>query len=386
MYRDRTLVVVLVVLIAGSGVAVGSVAGQSSIGTQSVAAESHESLDCGFPLEVEDAGGETVTLDEEPTEVVVLYPNVAQHLWEIGAEEKVVGMPVNDNTAYLEGSDQRTDILQLEQGLSVPDTEQIVDLEPDIVLAPNVTPDDAVTQLRDAGETVYSYQLADGFDDVMTMVERTGQLVGDCEAARNVTGEMQETIDFVEEAVPDEDRPRVFYDLGDEPVGPVTVNSGAFEHEVLTTAGAENVAAGVESEFGTGYPQVSGEFIVGEDPEIVVTPGEETSSFPGYNGTTALQNDDVIVVNRNFISQHAPRTVDVLEGLAEELHPEAIEQARQAQDGAMNESNDSDDDVIVDNGSNTDNESADGDGAGLTILAPALALVALALLARRRQS
>ena len=385
MNRSTTLVAVVLVSLAAGTVAVGPVVGQSNPGAQSPAVESHESLDCGFPLEVEDAGGERVTLEEEPTEVVVLYPNVAQHLWEIGAEEKVVGMPVNDNTAYLEGSEQRTDIQQLEQGLSVPDTEQIVALEPDIVLAPDVTPDDAVTELRNAGETVYSYQLADDFEDVKAMVERTGQLVGDCEAARNVTSEMQDTIDFVEGAVPDEDRPRVFYDLGDEPVGPITVNSGAFEHEVLTTAGAENVAAGVESEFGTGYPQVSGEFIVGENPEIVVTPGNETSSFPGYNQTSALQNDDVIVVNSNLISQHAPRTVDVLEALAEELHPEAIEQARQAQDGTVtNESNSSDGDVIVDNGSDADNESADDDGAGLTVLAPVLALVALAVLARRR--
>jgi len=384
VHGRRPLTATLVVLLVGAALAVGPAVGQQSTDTQSLATDSHESLDCEFPIEVEDTTGETVTIEEEPTEVVALYPNVAQHLWEIGAQENVVGMPVYERTAYLNGSEQRTHVLGPNN--FAPDTETIVDLEADIVLAPNVTQPDPLAELRDAGETVYHYPLATDFEDVMTLVERTGQLVGECEAARNVTADMADTISLVENATAGVDRPAVFYDLGDEPVGPVTVNSDAFEHEVLTTAGAENIAAGVEG--GAGYPQVSTEFIVEQNPEVVVTPGESTSSFPGYNETTAMQNDDVIVVNSNLISQHAPRTVDVLEALAEELHPEAIEQARQDQtDGETDGSNNSDDNAIIDNGSDSnENESADGNGAGLTALAPAVALVALALLARRRRS
>jgi iron complex transport system substrate-binding protein len=384
----------LVVLLAGAALAVGPAAGQSSTDTQSLA-DSHGNLDCGFPLTVEDATGETVSIEEEPTEVVALYPNVAQHLWEIGAQEKVVGMPVYEDTAYLEGSEQRTHVLGPNN--FQPDNEQIVDLDPDIVLAPSITPDDAITELRNAGVTVYIHERTGSFDDVMAMTERVGQLVGACDEARNVSAEMADRIEFVEEAVADEQRPRVFYDLGDEPVGPVTVNSNAFEHEVLRTAGAENIAADVEK--ANGYPQVSTEFILDEEFDIVVTP-ESLSSFPGYNET----RDRVITIDADFISQHAPRTVNVLEDLANELHPEAMAQARQnatddSETGNETESDTdsgsdtengtiTDEETIIDNGTDnaSDNESADDNGAGLTVLAPALALVALALLARRRQS
>jgi len=391
----RTLLVALTLVIAaGPALATGTVAAEQPARTMSAVQD--DTLSCEYPIEVEDATGETVRIEDEPEEIVVLYPNVAQHVWEIGAQEKVIGMPVNDNTAYLEGSEEKTHILtQSDQGFDVPDTEKIVDMDPDIVLSPNVTPRDAVQGLRDSGQTVFHYPLASDFEDVMALVERTGQLVGDCESAQAVTGEMADRIATVEEATADVDEPRVFYDLGDDPVGPFTVNENAFEHQVLDLAGAENIAAGINGSFaGAAYPQISTEEIIGENPEYVVTPGP-LSEFPGYNETTALRNDQVIQVNGDFISQHGPRTVDVLVTIAEELHPEAMAAAREGEnsedgneDGAGDGSEDGMDGNGMGDGTTDDGEAdgaADDSGPGLTVGVAAAALVALALLAVRRE-
>lgn len=399
----RTLLVALLLVVAaGPALATGAVAAEQP--TQTMSAVQDDTLDCEYPIEVEDATGETVALEEEPEEIVILYPNVAQHVWEIGAQEKVVGMPVNDNTAYLEGSEERTDILtQGDQGFDVPDTEKIVDMDPDLVLAPNVTAPGDIETLRNSGQTVFHYPLANNFEDVMNYVERTGQLVGDCESARDVTDEMAERISLVEEATADVEEPRVFYDLGDEPTGPFTVNENAFEHQVLDLAGAENIAADVDGAFaGAAYPQVTDEFVVGEDPEYVVAPGP-LSQFPGYNDTTALQNDQVIQVNGNFISQHGPRTVDALVTIAEELHPDAMAAAQESEtgdDGSEDGTGDGSEDGAGDGSDGgtdgdgmdddtTDDEETDGgaddSGPGLTVGVAAAALVALALLAVRRE-
>ena len=392
MQLRTLLVALLLVVAAGPALATGAVAAEQP--AQTTAAQD-DALDCEYPIEVEDATGETVRIEDEPEEIVILYPNVAQHVWEIGAQEKVVGMPVNDNTAYLEGSEDREHILtQSDQGFDVPDTEKIVDMDHDLVLSPNVTPRDAVQELRDSGQTVFHYPLASDFEDVMALVERTGQLVGDCESAQAVTGEMADRIATVEEATADVEEPRVFYDLGDEPVGPFTVNENAFEHQVLDLAGAENIAADINGSFaGAAYPQISTEEVIGEKPEYVVAPGP-LSEFPGYNETPALQNDQVIQVNGDFISQHGPRTVDVLVNIAEELHPDAMAAAQAdgtgddgSEDGAGDgndgmDGNGMDDDTTDDEG--TDG-AADDSGPGLTVGVAAAALVALALLAVRRE-
>lgn len=386
----RTLfVALLLVVAAGPALATGAVAAEQP--TQTTSAVQDDALDCEYPIEVEDATGETVRIEEEPEEIVILYPNVAQHVWEIGAQEKVVGMPVNENTEYLEGSEEREHILtEGDQGFDVPDTEKIVDMDPDLVLSPNVTAPGDIETLRDSGQTVFHYPLAGNFEDVMDLVERTGQLVGDCESAQEVTGEMDEQVSLVEEATADVEEPRVFYDLGDEPTGPFTVNENAFEHQVLDIAGAENIAADVDGAFaGAAYPEVTDEFIIGEDPEYVVAPGP-LSDFPGYNDTTALQNDQVIEVNGNFISQHGPRTVDVLVKITEELHPEAMAEAQEdatGDDGSEDGADDGSEDGMDDD--TTDDEETDGaaddSGPGMTVGVAAAALVALALLAVRRE-
>jgi len=391
--RIKTVLVALVlVLAAGPALAMGS-AGAASTGIDGTATSvADEHLDCEFPIELTDATGETVTIEEEPEEVVVLAPNVAQHLWEIGAQEKVTGMPVGQYTSYLNGSEQRTNVVG---EFLQPVNEEVVGLEADLVLAPNISSKESIAQLRQSGETVYHYERANDLDKMLELVDRTGQLVGECEAATEKTDELEQRITVVEEAVADEEQPRVFYDLGDQPSGPFTVNSNTLEHDVITTAGAENIAADIEA--ASGYPEISTEVVVSEQPEWVISPGGTLSNFSGYSETPALANDRVLEVDSNLISQHGPRNVDVLENIAEELHPEAMAEARQ---DAENETDDGMGDGPTD-GDTTDDESADdemddetagGDdggaddsGPGLTIGAAIAALLALTVVASRRQ-
>jgi iron complex transport system substrate-binding protein len=392
--RHRLTAGVLVVIALGLLCTAGVAVGQPGIDTQQTTTLTQE-LDCGFPLTVEDNTGETVEIDEEPQEIVTLLPSVAQQIWEMDAEEKVTGMPVREWTAYLEGSQNKTHVLEFDEsvGLSVPNTEVIVDLDPDIVLAPNEVPEDAVTELREAGQTVYYYERPSELDGLTDIINRTGQLIGECGAATGVVEEMTGTIELVESAVADEDEPRVFYDSG---FG-TTVTEGSLQHELLTTAGLENVAAEFDS------LQFNPEEVVAADPEwVIASEGGQLSEFQGYNQTTALQEDRIVRVDPNLFSQRGPRYADVIENLAETFHPTALEMARNnATDGSADDGDDGSMDGGTDN--STDNgtespmnngtespmdngeDSADDNGTGLTIVAAVLALSALLTVARLRR-
>lgn len=307
----RTLAVSLAVLSAAVVGAIGA--------TAPVAA----SQSCSFPYTATDATGTEVTVDSSPGRIVALGASSAQTLWEIGAKGQVVGMPVQPYTSYLDGAENRTPIMN-EGGFTV-NVEQVVGLEPDLVLAPNIIPEDTVIRLRAAGLTVYRFEAAGSIEDVYEKTRLTGRLTGRCAGAEATVEWMQGRVDVVRQAVAGEDRPRVVYPLGGGFIAP----EGSFIDDMLTTAGGENIAARANI---TTYQQVSPEVIVEQDPEWIVRPStlpESEIRSAGYNETTAIQEGQIVVVDANLASQPAPRLVYPLQTIAAALHPEAYAAANE---------------------------------------------------------
>lgn len=362
----QTLAVLVAVLLALS-LAAPAVAG--SAGT---AAADADELACEYPIELTDATGERITLEEEPESVVALQASDAQTVFEIGAEDRLVGMPDSPATADLEMGDREavTDGYELV-------TERVIELDPDVVLAANVTTDETVETLRDAGLTVYHFHGAESIDDVRDNVVRTGELTGECDGATETVDWMDDQLEIVETTLEDADRPLAYYAMGDDGT---TAGTGTFVHEVLTTAGVENVAerAGI-----VWYNELSEETIVDEDPDWIIhsDDAEPEELMPDVaQTTTAYENGNVIAVDANQLNQPAPQVVYAVLEIVEAVHPDAYEAAVEEVD--VEDSEDADD---TDDGTDTD----DGDdedpvpGFGVPI-AVAAALAAAGLLARRR--
>lgn len=364
-------IAVTVLLASFSGVAAGQ--------TPQVEAQMDGTVDCEYPVSSTDATGAEVTIDEEPERVVALGPSAAQTMWEIGAQDKVVGMPVGQYTSYLNGSESKTDVVddQLQ-----PVREEVVGLNPDLVLAPNIISNDTVDNLRSAGLTVYRFEAATSFDDVNAKTELTGQLVGEFESAAAVSAETQGTVTAVENAVDGEDRPRVYYPLG----GGFTAGSNTFIDNIISSAGADNIAA----ESIDGYASISAEVVAERDPQwLIIQEGFAVPANEGVNDTTAIREDQIVRVNPNYINQPGPRTARVLQTLAETFHPEAYEQVDFASIetpepttcAGSNET--TGDESAGDETTETESPGANGPGFGAGV---ALAAVLLLGLVARRQS
>jgi len=326
---SRALVAALVVLAAlagGLGVAVATPAdgvGASDQAAAPAAVAPAAQEDCSFPVTETDSTGTDVTLEEAPEDVVVLGASSAQIAWEVGESDRVVGMPVDDSTSYLEGSTNRTEVLD---GQSVR-TETVVDLDPDLVIAPNVVATEDVQQLRDAGLTVYAEGPATSMDAIRNRTRTTGRLLGACDAAADTVEWMDERLATVDEAVEGEDRPSVFYWLG----GGFTAGEGTFQGELIERSGATNAAANVSIE---GWAVASPEAIVAEDPDyVLVTNGTELPSDHAIQQTTAVQEGAVITVDNNYWNQPAPRVVLAVEEITEQLHGDAYEAAESDDSG-----------------------------------------------------
>nr|WP_233265010.1 PGF-CTERM-anchored ABC transporter substrate-binding protein [Halomarina oriensis] len=356
------------------------------------AAVSQESTQCSDPFIGTDATGTEVTVDEDPERIVTLGADIAQILWEIDAEEKVVGMPVRSYTAYLNGSDSREDVYT-EDGTAV-DVESVVALEPDLVVAPAIIPNSTVERLRETGLTVYRTGFPASIDGIYEKTELVGRLVGECEAANETVTEMRDRVEAVETAVEGRERPGVLYvSFG------FTAGNGTFVDEVLTTAGGTNLAAeaGV-----TGFKELNEEVVADTNPEYVVYPsGGSVPEGEPYSSTTAVQQNQTLEVDANYISQAGPRVVIALENVAETLHPEAFENGTETpterptgtetSDGEPTTAGDGDpgatattQPVATDGGATTaETTTSSGTGPGFGVVVALVALVATALLARR---
>jgi putative ABC transporter PGF-CTERM-modified substrate-binding protein len=294
--------------------------GPAGVGTAAAADE------CEFPLTRTDATGTDVTVSADPETVVTLNPSAAQTMYEIDAWDAVVG--VSTYADYLPGADEKASI---GTGNSDATVEQTLALDPDLVLAPNTIDDSVVSQLRNGGLTVYQFEAAEDLDDIVEKTRLTGDLVGACERADSRADEMERQLDVVEGAVDDVERPDVFYTFFG-----FTAGEDTFVHEVIETAGGNNIAAenaGANADgLTSGFFDVSPEVVVETDPAWFVLNSDEydratVPSGPGgvYEGTTAYREGNAVVLDANEISQPAPRIVDAILDLVRVLHPEAYE-------------------------------------------------------------
>jgi len=279
--------------------------------------------DCSYPVSTTDATGTEVTVEGSPDSVVALGASTAQTVWELDAEATVVG--VSQFATYLEGAE---DAEVVTEGFPATiRTEAVIDLDPDLVLAANVYPNESLDQLRDAGITVYKFGAAGSIEDVYAKTERIGHFVGACEAANATVTEMRSTVGTVSEAVDGEERPDVLYlQSGGFAPGPNTFIGG-----LIDAAGGANIVANADAP--GPYPQLEGEFIVEQDPEWLIVAGSQDQltqdprtlapNNTAIRNTTAWEEGNFVVVNNNNISQPAPRIVSPLRKMARALHPEA---------------------------------------------------------------
>ncbi|WP_049937410.1 PGF-CTERM-anchored ABC transporter substrate-binding protein [Haloplanus natans] len=312
MHTTRWVLVVLIVAATLGSPGVGAAAADTG---------------CSFPVTRTDATGTTVTIAEDPDTVVTLNPSAAQTMYEIGAWDEVVG--VSSFADYLPGADEKTTV---GTGNSDATVERTIALDPDLVLAPNTIFDSTVQQLRDAGLTVYKFEAAEDLDDIEAKTRLTGELVGHCEDADTRANEFARQVDVVRDAVDDVDRPDVFYTFFG-----FTAGSDTFVNEVIETAGGNNIAAddaGINASGGdtSGFFSVNSEVVVAADPAWFVLNSDqydtaEVPSGPGgvYEGTTAYEEGNAVVLDANEISQPAPRIVDAIVDLVRVLHPDAYE-------------------------------------------------------------
>ena len=215
-------------------------------------------------------------------------------------------------------------------GFSDVNTEKVVELEPDLILAANIHATEVVPALEKLGLTVVVIDPPD-IPAVLKGIKLVGKITGQEEAAEALTAELQERIDAITKAVEGLEKPRVFWEISSDLW---TAGPGSFINDIIVRAGGENIAAEAEAP----WVQLSNEVIIAADPEVIFLAdhpfgetAESVAARPGWDEISAVVNDRIIEVeDTDIFSRPGPRVVDALEMAAKALHPDAFESSSAA--------------------------------------------------------
>ncbi|WP_026689439.1 ABC transporter substrate-binding protein [Alteribacter aurantiacus] len=273
-----------------------------------------------FPVTVEDARGEELTIESQPEEIISLLPSNTELIYGLDAWDQLVAVTANDDFP------QKASELPSVGDMTI-DVESIIAKDPDLVLAGAINDLEALEQIENAGIQVVVVEDTNTFEDFYTVVTVMGDVLGKSEEAEEMVRSFQEEIDRIEgiaSDIPEEERVSVWIEVGADPL--FTAGTGTFIDEMLTTIGAENVAGGEE-----GWVQFTEEDAVQLNPEaIILTYGAYVEDARGdvlnrsaWQSVSAIEQDRVYEMeDSNMITRQGPRLIEGVETLAELIYPD----------------------------------------------------------------
>jgi iron complex transport system substrate-binding protein len=304
------LAVLLALVFAGCG---GDDDTASPPATSSAAVET-TSAPAEFPVTVEADNG-AVTLAEEPDAIVSLSATATESLFAIGAGEQVIA--VDDQSNYPADAPV-TDLSGFE-----PNVEAIAGYEPDLVVAA-YDPGGLVQGLEKLDIPVLLQDAAPDLDAAYEQIETLGEATGNSEGAETIVESMRIEIEELAGSAPGAEGATVYHELGPDFF---SATSETFIGSVYELFGLVNIADAAADADAGGYPQLSGEYIVSESPDLIVLAdttcceqtAETVSRRPGWDQVEAVQNGDIVEADDDIASRWGPRTVVFVEQIAESL-------------------------------------------------------------------
>ncbi|MFW6034083.1 MAG: ABC transporter substrate-binding protein [bacterium] len=308
----RAAAITPLVLLAACGSDDATTTGTGATGSPDPSPEAAETAST-YPVAVEAANG-SVTIDAQPERIVSLSPTATETLFAVGAGDQVVAV---DEQSDHPAEAPTTDLSGFE-----PNVEAIAEYEPDLVLAEGTGPDELTDGLDRLEIPVIVQSAATDLDEAYQQIEDIGAATGHADEAEDVVADMRDRIAKVVADLPDGPPLSVFHELGPDLY---TASSDTFIGQVYSELGLVNVADEAAEEAGTPYPQVSAEYLLSADPDLViladneccgVTP-EQVAERPGWDALSAVQNGNVTVVDEDIASRWGPRVPELFEAISD---------------------------------------------------------------------
>jgi iron complex transport system substrate-binding protein len=242
--------------------------------------------------------------------IVSLSPTATEMLFAIGAGGQVAAVDSNSNYPT---EAPKTDLSAYE-----PNVEAIAGYKPDLVVYSD-DPGDLKAGLDKLAIPAMQQPAAKTLDDTYAQLDQLGRATGhEAEAGRLATT-MRDEIAKIAAAKPE--RPLTYYHELDKNLYSAT--SKTFIGQLYAKLGMENIADAADKD-GSGYPQLSAEYVVKADPDLIFLAdtkccgqsAKTVAARDGWDGLTAVKTGGVVELDDDVASRWGPRVVDFLQTVA----------------------------------------------------------------------
>ena len=240
-----------------------------------------------------------------PHRIVSLSPTSTEDLFALGAGKQVVAVDQDSNYP------KRAPRTKL-SGFT-PNVEAVANYHPDLVVI-SYDPGNFASQLRDLGIKVVFENAADNLKQAYGEILQLGHLTGHNRGAKAVVHSMQTHLAAIVRSVPKTRRHlRVYHEL--DPTY-YSATSSTFIGSIYKLFGFQDIADAAGGTSG-GYPQLSGEYIIAKNPQIVVLADTKccqqsyatVADRPGWGTIAAVEHHRVVSADDDVASRWGPRIV-----------------------------------------------------------------------------
>ena len=267
--------------------------------------------DAGAAFPVEVAG---VRIEQRLTRIVSASASHTEMLYAIGAGDQVAATDVFSDYPPAAAETEKIDAFNLS-------VEAVAALRPDLVII-SFDPGDVVSGLAAVGIPALVFDAPASLEEAYAQMNFVGQATGHGAEAATLVAMVSGEIDAILAQVPRLDTPLTYYYELDPSYFSLT--SSTFIGTVFAAMGMVSIADPADAS-GFGYPQLSAEFILEQDPDFVVLADIKCCSMsllaiaerPGWSLLTAVQSGSVIELDDDIASRWGPRLVELAQAFSD---------------------------------------------------------------------
>ena len=239
-----------------------------------------------------------------PKRIVSLSPTATESLFAIGAGKQVIA--VDDQSDYPKTA-PRTRL----SGYT-PNVEAIAAYKPDLVIL-QFDPGGVRSSLERLNIRVLTQSAAENLGQAYAQIRQLGNVTGHVEQSKLVVRRMQRGLARELRSAPRRSF-TVYHELTPDLY---SATSKTFVGRIYSLFGLRNVADAADST-GTGYPQLSSEYVVASNPSLIVLADSRccaqtratVAARPGWSGMTAVRNRAIVIIDDSIASRWGPRIVN----------------------------------------------------------------------------
>jgi iron complex transport system substrate-binding protein len=252
-----------------------------------------------------------VTLPQTVNRVVTLAPNLTEIVYAVDGGDKLVG-----DTTYCNYPDAAKAVQKVGDTIN-PNLEAIVALKPDVVFVSTASQIETFTKRLEEQKIAVFVTDAKDLEGVYRGIETIGDILGKKEKAGELVAAMKNRVAAVEARTENATPYRVFVQVSEEPL--FTAGGTSFITDLIERAGGFSVTANIKEP----YPRLSEETALALQPDAIILSGmvggdQKPNSV--FARSPAVKNKRVFQIDGDLLTRPGPRSVDVLEQIAEKLH------------------------------------------------------------------